>query len=84
MALKPRSDGSAVLINGVAASPKVKSQPTDLGFSADSRYLYNLLRGIGGIAAHRVEANGSLTSLGIFGVGGGLPVADGASGLASY
>ncbi len=79
-----RSDGSAVLINGVAASPGDKSQPTDLGFSADSRYLYNLLRGTGGVAAYRVEANGSLTPLGIFGLGGGLPIADGASGLASY
>lgn len=79
-----RSDGSAVLINGAAASTGAKSQPTDLGLSADSRYLYNLLRGTGGIAAFRVEANSSLTPLGIFGVGGGLPVADGASGLASY
>lgn len=79
-----RPDGTAVLINGVAASPGVKSQPTDLGLSADSHYLYNLLRGTGGIAAFRVEANGSLTSLGIFGVGGALPIADGASGLASY
>ncbi len=78
------ADGSAVLIEGAAASTGLMSQPTDLGFSADTRYLYNLLRGTGGIAAFRVEANGSLTQLGLFGVGGGLPVADGASGLASY
>ncbi len=77
-------DGSVAVINGVAASPGTKSQPTDLSFSANSHYLYNLLRGTGGIAAFRVETNASLTPLGIFGVGGGLPVADGASGLASY
>ena len=78
------ADGSAVLIEGAAASTGLMSQPTDLGFSADTRYLYNLLRGTGGIAAFRVEANGSLTPLGLFGVGGGLPISDGASGLASY
>lgn len=78
------TDGAATLIDGAAAFSGIMSQPTDLGFSADSRYLYNLLRGTGGIAGYRVEVNGSLTALGIFGVGGGLPVADGASGLASY
>ncbi|MGI8989415.1 MAG: lactonase family protein [Bryobacteraceae bacterium] len=78
------TDGTVALINGTAASPGAMSQPTDLGFSADSRYLYNLLRGTGGVAAFRVETNGSLTPLGIFGVGAGLPVNDGASGLASY
>ncbi len=41
-------------------------------------------RGTAGFAGFRVEGNGSLTALGIFGVGGGLPVADGASGLAAY
>ncbi len=81
---KLNADGSVVLINGAAASQGLTSQPTDLGFSADSRYLYNLLRGTGGISAFRVEANGSLTALGLFGVGGGLPVADGTSGLAAY
>ncbi|MEO7143898.1 MAG: beta-propeller fold lactonase family protein [Bryobacteraceae bacterium] len=76
--------GTATLINGAAGSPGANSQPTDLAFGAGTRYLYNLLRGTGGIAGFRVEANGSLTPLGIFGVGGGLPVADGASGLAAY
>lgn len=76
--------GTATLINGGAAFFAAKSQPTDLAFGAGSLYLYNLLRGTGGIAGFRVESNGSLTPLGIFGVGGGLPVADGASGLAAY
>lgn len=76
--------GTATLIQAVAGFPGAMSQPTDLALSADSRYLYDLLRGTGGVAGYRVEANGSLTPLGIFGVGGGLPVADGASGLAAY
>ncbi len=36
----------------------------------------------GAVAAFRIEANASLTPLGV--VLGGLPVADGASGLAAY
>ena len=78
------ADGRAVLLDGAAAFQGTMSQPTDLGFSADTHYLYNLLRGTGGISAFRVEENGSLTSLGLFGFGGGLPVANGASGLAAY
>lgn len=76
--------GTVRLINGAAGFSGADSQPTDLAFSADNHYLYNLLRGTGGVAAYRVEVNGSLTPLGIFGVGGGLPVRDGASGLAAY
>ena len=79
-----RADGFAGLINGAAASQGDMSQPTDLGLSSDSRYLYNLLRGTGGVSAFRVEADGALTSLGVFGVNAGLPVANGASGLAAY
>lgn len=78
------TNGSVTLIDGAAASQGLSSQPTDLGFSADTRFLYNLLRGTGAISAFRVEGNGSLTALGVFGAGGGLPVADGASGLAAY
>jgi len=78
-------NGAVRLINGVAGSQGgADSEPVDLAFSADSHYLYNLLRGTGGVAAYRVEVNGSLTPLGIFGVGGGLPVNNGASGLAAY
>ncbi len=77
-------DGRVTLINGAAALQGLPSEPTDLSFDIDTRYLYNLLRGTGGVSAFRVESNGTLTPLGVFGVGGGLPVADGASGLASY
>ncbi len=76
------SSGALTLINGRAASSGDTTQPVDLSLSADGRFLYNLLRGAGAVAAYRVESNGSLTSLGI--VSGGLPVADGASGLAAY
>jgi len=74
--------GALTLINGNAAFFGDMSQPVDIDLSADGRYLYQLLRGTGAVAALRVEENGSLTSLGI--VFGGLPVADGASGLAAY
>ncbi len=74
--------GSLTLLNGAAAFLGAMSQPVDIDLSADGRYLYQLLRGTGAVAAFRVEANGSLTSLGI--VTGGLPVANGASGLAAY
>jgi hypothetical protein len=50
--------------------------------NADGHYLYQLLRGTGAVAAFRIEANGALTSLGV--ATGGLPVADGVSGLAAY
>jgi 6-phosphogluconolactonase (cycloisomerase 2 family) len=74
--------GTLSLINGAAASLGAMSQPVDLSLSADGRYLYQLLRGTGAVAAFRIEPNGTLTSLGV--TAGGLPVADGASGLASY
>ncbi|RFC32631.1 MAG: 6-phosphogluconolactonase, cycloisomerase 2 family [Candidatus Nitrotoga sp. MKT] len=74
--------GSLTLLNGAAASLGAMSQPVDIDVSADGHYLYQLLRGTGAVAALRIEADGSLTSLGL--VTGGLPVADGASGLAAY
>ena len=79
-----RFDSSAALtlINGSAASFGNTTQPVDSGLSADGRYLYQLLRGSGAVAALRIEDGGSLTPLGI--VVGGLPVNDGASGLAVY
>ncbi len=76
------SSGELTLINGKASFLGDMSQPVDLSLSADGRFLFLLLRGTGGVAAFRIEEGGSLTSLGI--VVGGLPVADGASGLASY
>lgn len=75
------SDGGLRLVKGAAASLGDMSQPVDLSLSADSRYLYLLLRGTGAVAAFRIDG-GSLHSLGL--VKGGLPVADGASGLAAY
>ncbi len=76
------NSGALTLINGTAASLGDMSQPVDISLSRNSRFLYQLLRGDGAVAAFRIEDNGSLTSLGI--VTGGLPVADGASGLAAY
>ncbi|MGI8899197.1 MAG: lactonase family protein [Pyrinomonadaceae bacterium] len=74
--------GTLTLINGAAASFGNTTQPVDIDLSADGRYLYQLLRGAGAVAALRVEDNGSLTLLKT--ITGGLPVNDGASGLAAY
>lgn len=74
--------GTIHLIQGAAASPGMSSQPVDLALSADSHYLYLLLRGTGGVASFSIAANGGLHQMGV--VTGGLPVADGASGLAAY
>lgn len=74
--------GNLTLLDGDAASLGAMSQPVDLSLSEDGRYLYQLLRGTGEVAAFRIEDDGRLTSLGLN--VGGLPVADGASGLASY
>ncbi|MEO7796697.1 MAG: beta-propeller fold lactonase family protein [Opitutaceae bacterium] len=75
--------GTVTLINGAAASSGATSNVTDLGFSADSRYLYNLLRGAGGVAAYRVEPDGGLTPLGVVYDKSLIPT-NGPSGLASY
>jgi len=74
--------GTLILLNGSAAFLGDMSQPVDLSLSEDGRFLYQLLRGTGAVAAFRIEDGGSLTSLGV--VVGGLPVNDGASGLAAY
>ena len=74
--------GALTLVAGAAASTGATSQPVDLSLSDDGRFLFLLLRGTGGVASLRIEANGGLTLVGV--VVGGLPVADGASGLASY
>ncbi len=75
--------GRVRLIDGNAAFFGLVSQPVDLALSADSRYLYLLLRGTGGVASFRIQADGDLSRVGGV-VTGGLPVADGASGLAVY
>ncbi len=76
------STGKVRLIDGNAAFLGALSQPVDLALSADSRFLHLLLRGTGGVASFRIEENGTLEPLGV--VTGGLPVADGASGLAAF
>jgi 6-phosphogluconolactonase (cycloisomerase 2 family) len=75
-------DGSLALLQGSAAFLGAMSQPVDISLSADGQFLYQLLRGPGAVAAFRIEADGSLAPLGV--VAGGLPLADGISGLASY
>jgi len=74
--------GEVSLIAGKAALLGATSQPVDLALSANSQYLYLLLRGKGAVAAFRIQENGALQSLGT--TTGALPVADGASGLAAY
>ncbi len=74
--------GETTLINGEAAFLGDLSQPVDLSLSANGHFLYLLLRGLGAVAAFRVEGGGILVPLGT--VVGGLPVNDGASGLASF
>lgn len=74
--------GRVRLLDGDAAFLGADSQPVDLALSDDNRYLYLLLRGTGAVAAFAIQAGGSLAPLGV--VTGGLPVADGASGLAVY
>jgi len=74
--------GRVRLIDGNAAFLGLLSQPVDLAFSGNSRFLHLLLRGTGAVASFRVEDDGSLSPRGL--VRGGLPVADGASGLAAY
>lgn len=75
-------NGTVVLIDGKAASLGAMSQPVDLAQTANSHYLYLLLRGSGAVGAFTVSTEGSLHPLGV--TTGGLPVADGASGLAAY
>jgi len=75
------ADENLRLIKGAAASTGAMSQPVDLALSSDSKYLYLLLRGTGAVAAFSIDG-GNLRPLGV--VTGGLPVADGASGLAVY
>ena len=75
--------GELTLLDGRAAFTGELSQPVDLALSADSRFLYLLLRGTGRVAAFHIQNGGGLEALGTAG-GGGLPVNDGASGLAAY
>ncbi len=77
-----RSDGDVDLIAGKAAFLGALSQPVDLALSTNSGFLYLLLRGSGSVAAFDIRDDGGLKPLGV--VNGGLPVNDGASGLAAF
>jgi len=77
-----RPSGKLRLIEANAASTGILSQPVDLALSRGSRYLYLLLRGTGAVATFAIGDGGNLRPMGL--VRGGLPVADGASGLAAY
>ncbi|MDQ3663908.1 MAG: lactonase family protein [Actinomycetota bacterium] len=77
------SDGGSVrLLEARAASLGLLSQPVDLALRPNSRHLYLLLRGTGAVATFRIRDDGGLSQKGL--VRGGLPVADGASGLDVY
>lgn len=77
-------DGSASLLDAAAGFSGNNSQPVDLAKSEDGKFLYNLLRGTGAIAAWNIRNDGSLESIGHFGQSTELPRADGASGLAAF
>lgn len=76
------ADGTVTLTRGVAAYLGADSQPVDLAQTADSHYVYLLLRGTGAVASFSVENGGWLKPVNL--TAHGLPVADGASGLAVY
>ncbi len=76
------SAGHLRLVEARAAFLGLLSQPVDLALSEDSRYLYLLLRGTGGVASFAISDTGALKPLGV--VKGVLPVADGASGMDAY
>ncbi len=76
------NDGKVTLKQGAAATLPTGSQPVDLAQTDDSGYLYLLLRGAGSVAQFKIGATGVLLPIGTD--KGGLPVADGASGLAVY
>lgn len=75
-------DGKVTLQQGAAATLPTGSQPVDLAQTDDSGYLYLLLRGTGAVAQFKIGPDGALAPIGTD--KGGLPVADGASGLAVY
>lgn len=71
---------SRLQADGVAyAFPDPTAFPADLKVTADGRYLYTLNQGAGTISTFRIERDGGLTPVGEV---GGLPVYDGAEGLA--
>lgn len=76
------SSGKIRVIDGKAGFLGAISRPVDLALSTDGHYLYLLLRGTGGVAAFRIQRHGGRYPLGV--ITGGLPAADGASGLGVF
>ncbi|MDE3164931.1 MAG: beta-propeller fold lactonase family protein [Acidobacteriota bacterium] len=71
-------DGTAALLEPVAASAGVGSAPTDAALSPDSRYLFVRAGAAGRIESFRVGEDGSLTPAGSI---GGIPA--GSQGMAA-
>jgi 6-phosphogluconolactonase (cycloisomerase 2 family) len=70
-------DGSLTLLDGSATD--AKTRPVDLGMTADGRFLYSVNAGAGTVSAFAVGDDGSLKSIGDV---DGLPIGDGAMGIA--
>lgn len=78
---KVADDGALSLVKDVASTVEgAGSGPIDSGVSEDSRFFYVLNGGKGSITAHAINADGSLTRIGVA-TGQGLPSL-GAQGLA--
>ncbi len=73
-------DGRLELLDADGHSAATGSAPVDLAVSADGRYLYNVNAGSGTISIFAIHPDGSLQPLG---EAGGLPIHDGAVGMAA-
>lgn len=73
--------GALTLGVGIAAPVIPMSGAVDLGVSADAHYVYQLYDAIGEVGEYAVEANGTLSAIGV--ISSGLPTT-GAQGLAVY
>lgn len=72
-------DGVLTLLEPDGVSGTTGHEPVDLALSPDGRFLYNVNAGDGTVSQFRVEADGTLTPLGVI---GGLPAEEGAVGIA--
>lgn len=68
--------------NGTSAIQDPASAPLDLGYSRNGRYMYVANAGSGTITAYRIDRSSG--DIGLIQEIGGLPVNDGAVGLASF
>jgi hypothetical protein len=78
------ANGAVSLLDQHAATPGVDSDPTALALTQEGKYIHGFLRGTSGVNGWAIQQKNSLTDQSIFGVGGGLPVNNGALGLAVY